>query len=433
VPPPSAEAGADPVADAVAETIVDVLAGATVALRYEPDDDAPRHRRLTVDVGLSSYLTSLVDDGVTSLKDMVDALAPAATRVGNRYRRLIDTPSRTRSTTTLEAPLRRAIRDDIAADVLGQYLGARTGEQPPQQLIGDTIDYLVELSGTRVESHDLTHGVLIADVFDDEPRLEFRYPDDIREAKRAPLLFDGQRSVLVVDTHGRARTELQRHQIEKRSRDSLDSGALVAGATRQHDGLGFFLRADRTLWTYVGGHPLLVRRAEHWTAFPLSLTASVTRMIGAQDDTVAQTVVRAALAISAQPRGAILAIVDDADHLETVVPAKDRYDRRDEVDRTAMRPETRLHHLIAADDLDERTLVRLAELDGATVIDRDGKLVAYGAIVTTSDSEHEGARTAAARTLSDHALVVLKVSVDGDITVFRQGRAVTTLLGRTAG
>jgi DNA integrity scanning protein DisA with diadenylate cyclase activity len=88
-------------------------------------------------------------------------------------------------------------------------------------------------------------------------------------------------------------------------------------------------------------------------------------------------------------------------------------------------------HTARADEL--KVGDRLAELDGATVLDRDGNLVAYGAIVTTSDSEHEGARTAAARTLSDHALVVLKVSVDGDITVFRQGRAVTTLLGRTAG
>ncbi len=64
-----------------------------------------------------------------------------------------------------------------------------------------------------------------------------------------------------------------------------------------------------------------------------------------------------------------------------------------------MRPETRLHHLIDADDLDEH-------------------------------SQHEGARTAAARTLSETALVVLKVSTDGDITIFRDGTALTTLLGR---
>jgi hypothetical protein len=62
-------------------------------------------------------------------------------------------------------------------------------------------------------------------------------------------------------------------------------------------------------------------------------------------------------------------------------------------------------------------------------VDRDARLIAYGAIVGSADSEHEGARTAAARTLSNVAEVVLKVSVDGDITVFRRGAAITTLLG----
>jgi DNA integrity scanning protein DisA with diadenylate cyclase activity len=115
-----------------------------------------------------------------------------------------------------------------------------------------------------------------------------------------------------------------------------------------------------------------------------------------------------------------------------VVSLKDRYDLRNDIDPLAMQFETRLHHLIDAEDLDEHTLVRLAMLDGATVLDRKGRLLAYGAIVSSADSEHEGARTAAARTLSETALVVLKVSVDGDITIFRDGSAVATLLGRRA-
>lgn len=110
--------------------------------------------------------------------------------------------------------------------------------------------------------------------------------------------------------------------------------------------------------------------------------------------------------------------------------AKDRYDLRHEIDPPAMRPETRLHHLIDAEELDEHTLVRLAMLDGATILDRGGRLLAYGAVVSSTDSQHEGARTAAARTLSETAQVVLKISVDGDITVFRAGTLVTTLLGR---
>ncbi len=141
---------------------------------------------------------------------------------------------------------------------------------------------------------------------------------------------------------------------------------------------------------------------------------------------------RAAFTISAEPHGAILAIVEDASSIDDVVSLKDRYDLRDGIDPAARRPETRLHHLLDAEDLDEHTLARLATLDGATIIDRDGHLLAYGAIVTTADSDHEGARTAAARTLSRDAIVVLKVSVDGDITVFQSGSPVTTLLGRPA-
>ena len=95
-----------------------------------------------------------------------------------------------------------------------------------------------------------------------------------------------------------------------------------------------------------------------------------------------------------------------------------------------MRVETRLHHLIDASELDAQTLARLAILDGATVLDRDANLLAYGAIVATSDSQYEGARTAAAKTLSETSEVVLKVSVDGDITVFQAGRAIMRLLGQ---
>jgi DNA integrity scanning protein DisA with diadenylate cyclase activity len=126
--------------------------------------------------------------------------------------------------------------------------------------------------------------------------------------------------------------------------------------------------------------------------------------------------------------GAILAIVADAAQVDAAVSPKDRYDLRDAQDLEAMRPETRLHHLIDAEALDAQTLARLADLDGATIVDRDGNLIAYGAIVTSANSEHEGARTAAAKTLSTVADVVLKVSQDGDVTVFAGGEAVATLL-----
>ena len=162
----------------------------------------------------------------------------------------------------------------------------------------------------------------------------------------------------------------------------------------------------------------------------MELSAAIEDMFGG--GSVAALVVGAAFRISAQPRGAILAVVEDAARLEGVVSTKDRYDLRDEIDPNAMQIETRLHHLIDTEVLDEQTLVRLATLDGATILDREGHLLAYGAIVTSAGSQYEGARTAAARTLSKTADVVLNVSVDGDITIFRGGAAITTLLGRGA-
>lgn len=444
------EPPADPIGEAIAEALGDVLAGAAVELAYAPAGAAaavvttdvgtatatgagPAGWQLTVVARLDDNIARLVGrtDG-TTLAELLEALPRAGVAAAHLRRH-------DGRTVTVTPALRRALRDMVVSDVLAGFLASRLGSRARPDLVGETVEYLIELSGTRVESRDLTHGVVVTDVLDDTPRLRLAYPADIRAAKRAPLLFDGQRSVLVVDPAGQARTELQRHRFGRLAPTVgpahgvddgwIESGSLVAEATRALGGLGFFVRADRSIWTFVDGQPLLIRRGEHWTAFPVELTALIARKIGGSS--VAELVARAAFMISAQPRaGAILAVVDDPADLDGVVSPKDRYDLRDEIDPAAMRTETRLHHLIDAEDLDEQTLVRLAMLDGATVLDRDGRLVAYGAIVTSADSQHEGARTAAAKTLSETAQVVLKVSVDGDITIFRAGAVLTTLLGR---
>lgn len=433
--------------DAVAATVVEIVKGGTVEVLYTPLDEAPQLHGAdgsvwsAADSGPPGWRTTFIvtlrplvgepDSHHGLLEHLAAALPRAAQRSATRFRHSVGIDVQEVRPTVL-----RAIRDSVASEVLSEVLQMRTGQPTHEDLIDRTLDFLIELSGSRVESHDLTHGVLITNVLRDDPRLRFAYPEDVRTAKRAPLLFDGERSLLVVDYAGRARTELELHRMDRLGSAGSDvedvvgeveGGSFVAEATRRLGGMGFFLREDRTIWAFVDGMPLLMRRAEHWTAFPLQLTTSVSRMIGG--GAAAEIVVRSAFIISGQRHGAILAIVSDEAALEGVVAMKDRYDLRNEIDPEAMRPETRLHHLIDAQDLDEHTLARLAALDGATVLDRDARLLAYGAVVTTSDSQHEGARTAAARALSERADIVLKVSSDGDITIFREGAAVTTLLG----
>ena len=438
---------AHPLGEAVAESISGILGGASVELRYSPDGTPPPPGpegpgtasatgagppgwNATLTVRLADRIASLMTPTSAPLLKILDVLPAAGLQAAARF-----STAAGADRAPLSPALRRALRDMIIVEALARHHAC--GPASPE-LIADTVEFLIELSGTRVESHDLTHGVIITDVLRDTPRLEFRYPGDLRTVKRAPLLFDGQRSLLVVDRQGRARTELQSHRLDRLipgaggtnaySAEFSHRGSFVAETTRRLGGLGFFLRADRTIWVFGDGQPLLVRHAEHWTTFPLPLAAAIARAIGGREET-ADIVVQAAFIISAQRHGAILAIVDDPRDLHGIVSPKDRYDLRNEIDPMAMQAETRLHHLIDAEPLDAQTLSRLAALDGATILDRDGHLLAYGAIVTSSDSRHEGARTAAATTLSQSAEIVLKVSADGDITVLRAGEVVATLLG----
>ncbi|MBA3303700.1 MAG: DNA integrity scanning protein DisA nucleotide-binding domain protein, partial [Acidimicrobiia bacterium] len=396
------------------------------------------------------------------LVDLLQALPAAALAAARTFGNLHG---------ALPPALLRALRDTVASESLARLPVLGDGGCVPGPLVADIVEFLVELGGSRVEAQDLTHGVLVTDVLRDVPRLRIDYPADLRSVKRAPLLFDGRRSILVVDSRGRARTELQRHHVERlglvgprksspvplqsdaasphralhssgrlasgsapdvipldaTALEFTDSGSLVAEATRRLGGLGFFLRGDRTIWAFADGRPLLLRRAARWTAFPLELATAIDAVLGGS--AAAGIVVQAAFLVSAQRHGAILAIVEDPAALDGVVPAKDRWDRRNDVDPLAVLPEVRLHHLIDAATLDALTLARLAALDGATIVDRNGRLLAYAAIVPSADSRNEGARTAAAKTLSTSAAIVLKVSVDGDITVFRDGEVVVTLLG----
>lgn len=368
---------------------------------------------------------------VESFPEALLAVPAAALRAAEVF---IDAPIG--RTGRLSPSLERALRDTVIVELLSHHQGWTKPECASTELLAETLEYLIELSGARVESRNLTHGVVITDALLDEPRLSVAYPSGLRDAKRSPLLFDGQRSVLVVDAHGRARTELQANRPDrldpsavtgpKIDLDFVDRGSLVALATRQLGGIGFFLREDRSIWTFLDGQPLVIRRSEHWSAFPLWLSKALGTAIGG--GRAVDLIVSASLIVSMRSGGAIFGIVDGPDVLEGIVAIKDRYDLRNESDVDAMRPETRLHHLIDGNDLDSQTLARFGELDGATIVDRDGRLLAYGAIISSSDSQHEGARTAAAKSLSHHALAVLKVSEDGDITVFREGQPMVTLL-----
>lgn len=82
--------------------------------------------------------------------------------------------------------------------------------------------------------------------------------------------------------------------------------------------------------------------------------------------------------------------------------------------------------LFNVDSVSHESLCRLASLDGATIIDTAGEVVNTGVILNVPESHTragEGARTAAASYASTFGLAI-KVSHDGPITIFRDGKLI---------
>ncbi len=141
---------------------------------------------------------------------------------------------------------------------------------------------------------------------------------------------------------------------------------------------------------------------------------------------IAEKLFQCALDMADARQGALLVVLRDRAAAGALVAPVDRLDVQngDGSDRDGGRRP--LHYLLRGrnlDDVNDSVLLGLASLDGATVVDSHGRLIAAGAIlmhphVDTGDAwVSEGARTTAAQTASQFG-PVLKVSTDGMITCY---------------
>ena len=340
--------------------------------------------------------------------------------------------------------LARALHDIVVAEVLSDRLLSRIGPgadlDAVVRTVAETLDYALELASTQVEGRPVAHGVVLCtDLCGLTPlRPPVAYPGRLPSRKRTPLLFDGTESVLAVTATGEVLCGVDRGSLPRPEGTTPPlslfddfpgvSGALTAAASAVFRGVGVYLRADRSIWVFDEGEPLFVRRTTRWKSIAIGSFARWLATFGGASSGVADVLARAVLRASMQGTGGIFALAPDASVLADLVAAKDLVHSTPATGRERTVDED-LHVLIAGSELGTAAaLARLARLDGATIIDPSGSLLAYGAIVRSADSRGEGARTAAARTLSLRAALTVSVSQDGPVQVFHQGEAVLDLL-----
>ncbi len=138
---------------------------------------------------------------------------------------------------------------------------------------------------------------------------------------------------------------------------------------------------------------------------------------------VVSAIYRAALDVSFRRSGALFLILHNKKALREVVGTGDviQHKDRSHIDRDfdAVLSKYKIQ------SLPRPVLVELASLDGAIVIANSGKLLAYGAVLNPRETDEahgaKGSRTKAAINASYYGLAI-KVSADGDITVYFEGR-----------
>jgi DNA integrity scanning protein DisA with diadenylate cyclase activity len=148
---------------------------------------------------------------------------------------------------------------------------------------------------------------------------------------------------------------------------------------------------------------------------------------------LAESLFAAAMNLAEDRRGALLVVLDDPETAEQLVTKTDLVSSLPNHGQQAIAgAKDQLHYLLHQKrtlDLPTSVLETVARIDGGIVLDLESNLLAFGAILRHHDStgafsEHiEGGRTTAAISAS-HFGNVLKISEDGLISFFQNGKCV---------
>ena len=348
-----------------------------------------------------------------------------------------------------------AERGDLFRGALeDRYVGAFLDNQDytidAREARADRIASIIELlrvaALSSYESRPISTGILLLGTPGDPvrpgivpPSSAPAYTESLASIKSFYRLADGVRTVFLANGDGQL---LDIIDIERWAAQLPEQPALhVAGAnaydaharaTRAHGHVCAVLSPSREIKVFAEGAEVFTFRGAAWHLLDLNAKYDVwATAVG--NPTLASCLFQTALNLADAREGALFVVLrDPGEHLGRLVAPGDRLDVPAPGGMPASRPSRRdLLHLLegrSVIDMDPSVLAALASLDGATVVDVKGRLLAGGAILRHTSADEvdrggaiEGARTTAAVSSSRFG-PVLKVSEDGVITFFDRDR-----------
>jgi hypothetical protein len=340
-------------------------------------------------------------------------------------------------------------RGAIEDRYVGAFLDPRVYAIDDREARADRIAAIIELlrvaALSSYENRPISTGVLLLGTTQDPLRHHAASrtfgnwtTEALTSIKSFFRLADGMRTVFLANAEGRLLDiiDIERWGRQAGTPRTVDvPGAKTyeahARATMTHGHVCAVLSPSREIKVFAEGAQVFAFRAAGWHLLDVQAKFRVwAAAVG--NDALATRLFQTALDLADERQGALFAVVRDPGvAVARLVAAADRLGAMpDEMicaDVPSRRDLLRLLEGRSATELDPSVLAALASLDGATVVDRSGALLAAGAILRHVDldlSEQgvvEGARTTAAMAASRFG-PVLKVSEDGMISFYDNER-----------
>ncbi|HVG53448.1 MAG TPA: hypothetical protein VM846_03435 [Vicinamibacterales bacterium] len=330
---------------------------------------------------------------------------------------------------------------------VGAFLDPRSYAIDARESRADRIASIIEMlrvaALSSYENRPISTGVMLLGTSADPMRpgvpptsVVVSYDESLARIKSFFRLAEGVHTLFLASSEGRLLNIIDiRRWASGTRQNSLTPRAFQphARATLQHGHVCAVLSPSREIKIFAEGTEMFTFRGAAWHLVDAQAKYRIwADAVG--DEALAGRIFQTARDLSDAREGALFVVVREPDVAvpQLVAPA-DRLDLpiRDLDDGSEGPSRRHLLHLLerrTITDLDPSVFMGLAALDGATVTDRSGRLLAVGAILRHPPSQQldagggvEGARTTAAMAASQFG-PVLKVSEDGILTFFDRDR-----------
>lgn len=335
---------------------------------------------------------------------------------------IIKSPSTCGSQTSL-----RAIRGLFTEQVVGAHLQKHLKIDLDISLL---FTALRELSEQSYENKSITYGLLICHNAR-HANHSVQFPMDFFEKKRYRALSDGFRTAFEINKGGSllGLRDLQSKVEKPTGNHYYPEWCRYIATASSGNNCGIALTRQGDILVFDGGSLRFSYRGGRWQYWNHSHSVNIFRnrmrvqhVRTENISAVVNRIYRVALDVSFRRSGCLFVMLRNRGNLSKLVAAGDAIGdpERNELyrlfDETLDTPNVRT--------LSIALLVELSALDGGVVVDNHGRVLAYGAVLKTrgKSGASEGSRTKAAMSASNFGVAV-KVSSDGDITLFAEGKA----------